>query len=88
MAMKASCSVPPQVPITVTDWPARDPAAADAAADGEAAMLAPALAGALGAMLAAGVGVALPEQAAEMIARTAIALATRVRMLRVCSITE
>jgi hypothetical protein len=51
-------------------------------------MLAPALAGALGAMLAAGVGVALPEQAAEMIARTAIALATRVRMLRVCSITE
>jgi hypothetical protein len=51
-------------------------------------MLAPALAAALGAMLAAGVGVALPEQAAEMIARTAIAVAARVRMLRVCSITE
>src|SRR5664279_2931938 len=96
MAMKASCSVPPQVPITVTDWPARDPAAADAAGDGETAMLAPALAAALGAMLAAalgamlaaGVGVALPEQAAEMIPRAAIAVAARMRMLRVCSITE
>jgi len=88
MAMKASCSVPPHVPITVTDWPARDPAAAEAAGDGEAAMLAAALAAALGAALAAGVGVALPEQAAEMIPRTAIAVAARVRVLRVCSITE
>jgi hypothetical protein len=92
MAMKASCSVPPQVPMTVTDWPVRDPpaadAAADAAADGDAAVLAAALSAGLAAALAAGVGVALPEQAAVMIARTAIAVAARVRMVRVCSITE
>src|SRR5664279_5960700 len=31
MAMKASCSAAPQVPMTVTDLPARDPPAADAA---------------------------------------------------------
>src|SRR5664279_2807765 len=64
MAMKASCSVPPQVPMTVTDWPARDPpaadAAADAVADGDASVLAAALAAALSAALTAGVGVALP----------------------------
>src|SRR5664280_731891 len=45
MAMKASCSAAPQVPMTVTDWPARDPpaaadAAADDAADGDGAVLA------------------------------------------------
>jgi hypothetical protein len=51
-------------------------------------MLAPTLAAALGAVLAAGVGVALPEQAAEMMARTATAVATRVRVLPICSITE
>ncbi len=29
IAMKASCSVPPHVPITVTDWPLSEPAAAE-----------------------------------------------------------
>ena len=84
MARNASCSLPPQVPMTVTSWPVRSSPGDSAGVDGS-----PLVGGSEAGALGAAVGDAVdPPQAAATTAIAASPANARILKLRVGSITS